>query len=101
MYAVIFRAEIASVDAAYAAAAQRLRQIALERYGCLDFVSVCEDKQEIAISYWPDAASIAAWKADAEHQTAQEQGRGFWYGAYQVEVARIERRYRYEKGAPR
>ena len=95
MHVVIFRAKPHRLDQAYRETAERLRRLALEQYGCLDFVSVCEGDREIALSYWPDLASIAAWKADPEHRAAQEQGRALWYGDYQVEVARIERGYRH------
>ena len=95
LYAVIFRARPKQLNTAYAETAQRLRRIAVERYGCLDFVSICEGDQEIAVSYWPDKAAIAAWKADPEHRAAQEQGRDVWYHEYQVDVVRVEHSYRY------
>lgn len=97
MYAVIFRARPKRLDAAYAETAQRLRRIAMERCGCLDFVSVCEGDREVAVSYWPDEASIAAWKADPEHRAAQEQGRNVWYHEYQVDVVRVEHSYHHGK----
>jgi heme-degrading monooxygenase HmoA len=47
----------------------------------------------ITVSYWTDEAAIAAWKRDAEHQIAQEHGRGEWYTHYEVRVARVDRAY--------
>ncbi len=93
MYAVIFRAEIALPDQAYSDNAQRLRRLAMEKYGCRDFVACTEGNTEIAISYWDSEDQIAAWKRDPEHQAAQREGRAKWYSSYTVEVARVERGY--------
>jgi heme-degrading monooxygenase HmoA len=43
------------------------------------------------VSYWRDEASVAAWKAHAEHAVAQRLGREAWYGAFRVRVCRVER----------
>lgn len=93
MYAVIFRAEIALLDAAYTDTARRLRTLAIDKYGCRDFVACTEGSKEIAISYWDSEDQIAAWKRDPEHQAAQREGRTGWYRSYTVEVARVEREY--------
>lgn len=95
MYAVIFRAEVNALDDAYLDNANRLRQLAFSRYGCIDFVSSFEAGIEIAISYWKDEASIALWKQDIEHLAAQQNGRNAWYKNYRVQVAKIERDYHY------
>lgn len=87
-FAVIFRATLAQPDEDYAATAQRLRALAFEKYGCLDFYAVTDAGQEIAVSYWPSLEHIAAWKADPEHLAAQARGRGRWYASYSVEVHR-------------
>jgi heme-degrading monooxygenase HmoA len=91
MYAVIFRAEIAQLDAEYLATAARMRELAMERYGCRDFTACTEGNREIAISYWDSEEQILAWKRDREHLAAQKKGRTSWYASYTVEVARIER----------
>ncbi|MGB0734136.1 MAG: antibiotic biosynthesis monooxygenase family protein, partial [Pontibacterium sp.] len=70
MYIVIFKAELDVVDAEYTAMATRLRSRAFDQYGCLDFTSVCEKGQELAISYWPTLEAIHAWKNDELHQLA-------------------------------
>ncbi|MCP1291170.1 MULTISPECIES: antibiotic biosynthesis monooxygenase [Chromobacterium] len=93
MHVVIFRAATRQLDAEYSAVAQQMRRLAMEHFGCLAFVSACEDGQEIALSYWPDADSIRAWKAHADHVLAQQLGRERWYRQYRVEVACIERSY--------
>ena len=93
MFVVIFRACAARVDAEYAAMAVRLRDLALREFGCLEFHSVTEGKEEVALSYWPDLGAIKAWKAQAEHLLAQSSGRARWYEAYRVEIAEISRAY--------
>ncbi len=93
MYAVIFRARAAELDDDYSASAARLRQIAMQRYGCREFTSAFEDGYEIAISYWDSLDDIAAWKADPVHREAQARGRQQWYAGYRVQVVRIERDY--------
>lgn len=93
MYVVIFRAKIRSLDGEYAKVAARMRDLALGQFGCLEFQSVSEGDQEIALSYWPNEASIRAWKSHAEHALAQQLGRERWYESYIVQVAHIKRAY--------
>ena len=100
MYVVIFRATARALDADYSATAARLRELALTQFGCLDFVAVTEGSQEVALSYWPDEASIHAWKQHADHLMAQQRGRDRWYSGYTVEVAEIRRRYQADGTLP-
>ena len=93
MFVVIFRATARQLDADYSATAARLRELALTQFGCLEFVAVTEGSQEVALSYWPDEASIRVWKQHADHLMAQHLGRERWYSSYQVEVAEIKRQY--------
>jgi len=93
MYAVIFRAEIAQLDAEYLAIAARMLELAIERYGCREFTACTEGSTEIAISYWDSEEQILAWKRDREHLAAQHKGRTSWYASYTVEVTRVERAY--------
>ncbi len=93
MYAVIFRAQVALLDEEYGRMAARLRELALSEYGCIEFVSLGEGDQEIAISYWESEAQIKAWKQNMEHLLAQSLGRSNWYRAYKVQVVEIKREY--------
>lgn len=94
MYAVIFRAEFDVVDDTYYETAARLRQLALDNYGCIEFTAVAEQTREIAVSYWLSLDQIKAWKQDPEHQKAQQLGRDRWYKSYQVQIVTVEHEYR-------
>ena len=93
MFVVIFRAKARTLDAEYTAMAARMRELALKEFGCLDFCAVTEGDQEVALSYWPDEASIHAWKQQTDHLMAQQLGRERWYASYSVEVAEVQRAY--------
>ncbi len=91
MYAVIFRAEVAKLDPEYSATAERLRTLAINRYGCREFTACTEGGYEIAISYWDSEAQIKDWKQDPEHQAAQAKGHCKWYKFYSVQVVEVLR----------
>jgi heme-degrading monooxygenase HmoA len=94
MYAVIFRATIKELDSSYFQMAQSLRDLAIEKFGCLEFFSNTENGQEIAISYWPTLDAIQNWKQQSEHLIAQEQGKTSWYQDYSVDIVEVVRHYR-------
>ncbi len=93
MYAVIFKAEFKNQDREYVETAKRMRELARIKYGCLEFVSLCEGEEELSISYWESEEQISRWKQDEEHVKAQEKGKLLWYRSYSIEVARITRAY--------
>ena len=94
MFVVIFRARIRQLDAEYAKIAERMRELALGEFGCLEFHALCEGDREVALSYWPDEDSIRRWRAHPEHLLAQQAGRERWYESYSLEVAQVSRSYR-------
>jgi heme-degrading monooxygenase HmoA len=98
MHIVIFRAKIRELDAEYSRLAQELRDLALSQFGCLQFHSLSEGADEIALSYWPGEEHIRAWKAHADHLLAQRLGREHWYESYSVEIAQVTRQYHYPRG---
>ena len=93
MYVVIFRAKVRAFDTEYSQTANRLRELALSEFGCVEFHAVTEGTSEVALSYWPSEAAIRAWKAHPEHVQAQKRGRERWYESYSVQVAQISREY--------
>jgi heme-degrading monooxygenase HmoA len=97
---VIFRARLRAFDAEYSSTASRMRELALSQFGCLEFQAATEGDHEVALSYWPDEASIRAWRAHPEHLLAQQAGRERWYASYTVQVATISREYHGGEPAP-
>lgn len=93
MFAVIFKAEVGEQDQEYLDMAEKLRQLAFDKYNCQDFVAVTEGAQEIAISYWQSEQDIQAWHKDSTHLIAQKLGREKWYRSYSVQVVEIKREY--------
>ena len=93
MYAVIFKAKMNTLDDRYFKMASKLRDLAIENYGCTEFTSVAEGSEEITISYWKDLAQIKNWKNDAQHKVAQTIGQAEWYQSYTVQVVEILREY--------
>jgi len=96
MYAVIFRAKIKELDKAYLETAKRMRELALNEYGCLEFTAVTEGVNEIAISYWDSLEQIKKWKQNSEHLRAQRLGQERWYEDYIVEIVEIISKYNKE-----
>ncbi|WP_027014375.1 antibiotic biosynthesis monooxygenase family protein [Comamonas composti] len=94
MFVVIFRAKVRELDEQYSRMAARMRELALNEFGCLEFHAVTEGENEVALSYWPSEEAIRAWKSHPEHLLAQGLGRERWYASYCVQVASIGREYR-------
>ncbi len=99
MYAVIFRAVAGELDAQYAEAIDRMKELAFQEYNCLEFFSLMEGKQRVAISYWKSAEDIRRWKENSEHLNAQAMGRQKWYESYSVEVVEVKRAYSHDSSA--
>lgn len=95
MYAVIFRAEIKELNEQYFQTAQRMREMAIEQYGCIGFTSCSEGNHETTISYWETKEQIKAWKQNVEHVAAQTLGQGKWYKSYRAQL--VEVLHEYEK----
>ena len=93
MYVVIFRAKVKQLDKEYSETASRMRELAMNQYGCIEFSACMEGMNEIAISYWPTMEHIAKWNDNPEHKAAQELGKSKWYSSHQVQVTKIIREY--------
>jgi heme-degrading monooxygenase HmoA len=98
-YAVIFSSvRTAQDDQGYAAAADRMVQLASEQPGYLGVDSVRDATGVgITVSYWSSEAAIAAWRRHAEHTIVREQGRKSWYVEYELRVAKVERAYGFKR----
>mgnify|MGYP000219786636 CR=1 FL=1 len=55
---VIFKAKIKHFDEHYAQTAQKMREKALKEFNCQHFEALCEEGQEIALSYWNSLSDI-------------------------------------------
>ena len=93
MFAVIFKAKVGAQDRHYIDTVAVMRDLAFEKYNCIDFIAVSEGEQEIAISYWHNEDDIKRWHDDSKHAVAQKLGQQKWYSSYTVEVVEIKRKY--------
>lgn len=93
-YAVIFTSQRTSNDDGYAETADRMVELAAQQPGFLGAESARgADGLGITVSYWASEEALAAWKADAEHSMARQQGRERWYAGFEVRVTKVERAY--------
>lgn len=94
-YAVIFTSQHKGVDKeAYSQVSDRMVELAEAQPGYLGVESArSADGLGITVSYWKDLESIAAWKANAEHRSAQTRGQTKWYSEYQMRIALVENEY--------
>lgn len=93
-YAVIFTSIRTEGDRGYAVMAARMVELAARQPGFLG-VESAREALGVTVSYWRDLESIKQWKAQAEHQEAQQLGREQWYAAFKTRIARVERDYEY------
>jgi len=70
-----------------------MKELALGEHGCIEFISVTQGSEEIALSYWENVDQIRKWKSNSEHMLAQELGRSKWYESYTVQVVEVIREY--------
>ena len=98
-YAVIFTSVRAEGDEeGYAAASDRMVQLASEQPGYLGVDSVRDlNGAGITVSYWSSEEAILAWRRHAQHTLAREQGRRNWYTQFEVRVAKVERAYGFQR----
>ena len=72
-----------------------MQELALQQYGCADFISITEGDMEISISYWETQEQIQQWQQNTEHLEAQALAKSKWYNSYSVEIVEISRKYNY------
>jgi len=100
-FAVVFTSVRSLADADdYEATAGRMVELAGQQPGFLGVESARGgDGLGITVSYWASLEAIRAWRANAEHVLAQEQGRTKWYDRYSLRVCRVERAWEFEAGS--
>lgn len=91
-YAVIFTSIRTEGDDGYGKMADAMVALAARQPGFLGVESAREETG-ITVSYWESLEAIAAWKQNAAHLMAQQQGRDKWYASYKTRICRVERDY--------
>ena len=95
-YAVIFTSIKNADDKEYDEMAKRMAELAQQQDGFLGMESA-RNEIGITVSYWSSLESIKKWKANSEHQIAQQTGRSTWYKKYKTRICLVERDYEFEK----
>ena len=88
-YAVIFTSQRTEGDNGYGKMAETMLHLASLQPGFLGVESAREELG-ITVSYWTDVESIKNWKANVEHQKAQQLGHEKWYAFFKVRISKVE-----------
>jgi heme-degrading monooxygenase HmoA len=91
-YAVIFTSLKINEDKGYDEMSNKMVELVQQQEGFLGFETAREELG-ITVSYWKDEDSIKKWKANLQHQEAQEKGKSTWYKQYKIRIAKVERDY--------
>ena len=95
-YAVIFSSIKSSVAAEdYSLMANQMMELASQQKGFLGVESAREGAFGITVSYWESLADIKAWKANTDHQLAQQLGKEKWYEHYYTRICEVLREYEF------
>lgn len=97
MYLVVFTSQRSNADeTGYSAMADAMEALARTQPGFLDIQSWRDETgYGCTLSWWDSLEAIAAWKADARHQVAQQRGKDLWYDSFELQVCKVERAYRF------
>ena len=95
-YAVVFASERTEGENGYGNMAAKMVELASNQKGYLGVESARDSNSGITVSYWESLDDIAAWKANAAHQIAQERGKKEWYSRFVVRISKVERDYSFE-----
>ena len=100
MFLVVFRnRKRAGLDeAAYAADADRMEQLARAQPGYLSFKSyTADDGEVVALSEWSNVAAAREWGSHPDHARVQARGRAEYYRDYTLYTAENPRTHRFER----
>ncbi len=64
------------------------------------FYSLTTEGKYVSLSFWRDAAAVEAWFSNANHQSAQTEGRRAIFKDYRIRVAEVLRDYDMASGRP-
>jgi len=96
-YAVIFTS-IKNEEKEYNKVAKQRMGLVQNQPGFLGIESAREEIG-VSVSYWKNLESIANWKKNVEHQTAQTLGKKHFYQAYKIRICKVERDYEFLRKA--
>lgn len=75
-----------------------MEKLAAAQSGYLGFVAARgADGTGIAVSYWRDDDAAAAWRDQPDHARIRDLGRAIWYDSYALTIARVTRRYDWQR----
>ncbi|MGZ3768567.1 MAG: antibiotic biosynthesis monooxygenase family protein [Bdellovibrio sp.] len=96
-FAVIFSSQRSNNgNETYESMAEKMISLAKNQQGFLGVESVRDESgYGITISYWESEEDINAWRANSEHQLAQQLGRNQWYDWFKVRVCKVECEYEF------
>ena len=98
MLVVLFRSKLVPEPEGYAEMAQEMETLARSMPGFVDVKSFkAEDGERLTVVWWEDEATLRAWRTHARHLVAQQTGRERWYEYYDMDVAQIVRRKRFDR----
>lgn len=97
MIAVLFEAEaLPAAQARYLQLASELKPLLSDTPGFIAierFQSLNTPGKILSLSWWEDEASVASWKQNMMHQSAQLEGKSSIFAFYRVRVANVLRDY--------
>ena len=97
-YAVIFTSKKKQYADDYDQTAERMKELSKDQPGFLGISSARNaDGNGITVCYWDSLEAIKNWKANNEHQYAQEMGKKEWYESYSIRIAKVEEEYSMEE----
>ena len=98
MLVVLFRSKLVPEPEGYAEMAEEMEALARSMPGFVDVKSFkAEDGERLTVVWWEDEATLRAWRTHARHLVAQQTGRERWYEYYDMDVATIVRRKRFDR----
>lgn len=82
----------------YGPRADEMEALARSMPGFVDVKSfVADDGERVTISTFADAASVRAWREQADHRLAQAEGRSTYYREYSIQVCETVRAGEFRK----
>ncbi|MFL1010703.1 antibiotic biosynthesis monooxygenase family protein [Flavisericum labens] len=93
-YAVIFTSTQKENIEGYTEMANKIEALAKEQTGFLG-MDTARNEIGITVSYWKTLEAIKNWKAQTDHQLAQQKGQQDWYSWYNVRICKVEHEYEF------